>query len=516
MANKKEKTILESSIEEIQTIKEALQENMSNLLKGSSIGNELMQIVNEAIEDEEDFDDIENDEVEDEEIENSEIENTEVEDIPGETPEEIPGEEIPSAEDEEEIIDLTGASDEEVLKVFKLMSPDDEIEVVKSGSDIHIKDKATGGEYIVKDEPAESAIEVSEMETEPIDVPDPIGGEEEIEEGQLANGTTNISEGSHTEELARVKELGNKSGDPDYSRGTKSTPVDVNPTQNKVGKQIDSNVKGNGEKGKPNYETGAKEPKETLDPEQEKGGDRIDDNVLGHGEGGKTPNYPAGKAKESKNPEQNDSAKVQDAGITNTDYQSGAKKPNEIKDPVAKEVNYINEHTGEIVSESNIFNKLNSTYKVLTKVRDDNKTLKESLSLKENEIKNLNEVIKNFKSEQELYKNAISEYKENLNEVALFSSNLNYAIKLMLEHATTKAEKKTIIEKLNKAKTLNESKEIYNGLISELDDKIVNKENIVERTVNNVKTSGASKLNESTVYKDPGFARIKEIMDKIK
>lgn len=49
-------------------------------------------------------------------------------------------------------LDLTGASDDEVLKVFKKMGDDDEIEVVKDPSGgISISDKQTGAEYYIKE-----------------------------------------------------------------------------------------------------------------------------------------------------------------------------------------------------------------------------------------------------------------------------------------------------------------------------------------------------------------------------
>jgi len=49
-----------------------------------------------------------------------------------------------------DVVDLTDANDEEVIKVFKLMSPEDEIEVVQDGGNIDIKDTATGAEYRIQ------------------------------------------------------------------------------------------------------------------------------------------------------------------------------------------------------------------------------------------------------------------------------------------------------------------------------------------------------------------------------
>ena len=62
------------------------------------------------------------------------------------------GFELPmGAEDDEEILDLTGASDEEVVTVFKKLSDNDEVEVVKDQGGIHLKDNGTGAEYYIKE-----------------------------------------------------------------------------------------------------------------------------------------------------------------------------------------------------------------------------------------------------------------------------------------------------------------------------------------------------------------------------
>ncbi len=62
----------------------------------------------------------------------------------------------------EEVVDLTMSSDDEVVKVFKKLSDDDEVEVVKDGDSIHLTDNETGAEYYIK----ESMGEMEEMMNE--------------------------------------------------------------------------------------------------------------------------------------------------------------------------------------------------------------------------------------------------------------------------------------------------------------------------------------------------------------
>ena len=61
-----------------------------------------------------------------------------------------------------EVMDLTDASDDEVVKVFKKLSDDDEVEVVKDEDGIHLTDNETGAEYYIK----ESMDELEEMMNE--------------------------------------------------------------------------------------------------------------------------------------------------------------------------------------------------------------------------------------------------------------------------------------------------------------------------------------------------------------
>jgi hypothetical protein len=92
----------------------------------------------------------------------------------------------PADDDSEDVLDMTSASDEEVLKVFKAMKPEDGIVVKKDGDTISFSDE--DDEYIIKldsegfdDEMAEGDVEAPMAETDGI-MPDDIN-EEFDEEG---------------------------------------------------------------------------------------------------------------------------------------------------------------------------------------------------------------------------------------------------------------------------------------------------------------------------------------------
>jgi hypothetical protein len=136
---------------------------------------------------------------------------------------------------------------------------------------------------------------------------------------------------------------------------------------------------------------------------------------------------------------------------------------------------------------------------------------------KTQELKNVTTLVEEFKDVEKEYKAAIKNLKGQLQEVALFTSNLTYAVKLMTENSTTKDEKLDILKRFDSAKTLTESREVYNSLETLFtSSKTTVKKTIEERVLETPKASGATNLNESTAYKNPQLERMLDIIGKIK
>ena len=142
------KNLVEEALLQMKNVEEAIAENAKGIL-ASTMKEEINQLVKESLSEQEDEDEVEMDTEMDEpttddvemdldmDVDNSD-EDTDSEmemdmDITDETP-----------------IDLTNASDEEILKVFKAMSEEDGIIVTKDGEDIHLTDNDADSEYIVK------------------------------------------------------------------------------------------------------------------------------------------------------------------------------------------------------------------------------------------------------------------------------------------------------------------------------------------------------------------------------
>ena len=80
----------------------------------------------------------------------------------------LPGDDL-EVDDEEEVLlplDLTAASDDEILKVFKAMGEDDGIIVKQDGDDVHLSDAETDAEYVIQLGESEDEEEVMETEDE--------------------------------------------------------------------------------------------------------------------------------------------------------------------------------------------------------------------------------------------------------------------------------------------------------------------------------------------------------------
>ena len=136
---------------------------------------------------------------------------------------------------------------------------------------------------------------------------------------------------------------------------------------------------------------------------------------------------------------------------------------------------------------------------------------------KAKELQDMTSLVKEFKTKEVEYKSAIKNLKGNLQEVALFTSNLSYIVKLLSENTTTKDEKLDIIKRFDKANNLSESREIYNSLNSLLNESKKSADKVIEEQVlKTQKTSGASKINESTAYKNPQLERMLDMINKMK
>jgi hypothetical protein len=241
-----EKSILENALLQVQTLEEAVKQNAKGIL-ASTMKQELNDLLKESLEEEEeevkdtemseqpDSEEEETDDMSDEEANADDAEN--VDDLDNEDPakgidsldSEEDGEELPtsdesdeeepslddelsldseeSMDDEDDFMDMTGASDDEVLKVFKAMKPEDGIVVKKDGENVELT--TDEDEYIIKLD-GEEETEVDEEWNEEMSDDSMTSEEETLYEIELDEEEEEESEEmevSEEEEESDVKEV---------------------------------------------------------------------------------------------------------------------------------------------------------------------------------------------------------------------------------------------------------------------------------------------------------------------
>ena len=363
-------------------------------------------------------------------------------------------------------IDLTGASDEEVVKVFKAMGDDDEVEVVKDEDGIYLSDAETGAEYYIRESEELSEDELCEgCGKDYVDEDEDVVYEIELDEHDGAM-------------------LGDeREGDIDYPHDRSS--------RHRRGHGESGGDQG---KGRLAYLTKA--------GHHNYGGGADDYKLRGHHRAGDIGGGKYGKGGHYKN--------VGDGWLTE-------------EEPLEEDKTQNNAQSGPYGGGRQRYGgqKAGTSF-ANSAVRGESRKPRKSISNKRKSPRNVENVsnskivkeYKELKTKNEEYKEALKLFKGKLNEVALFNTNLAYVNRLFTEHSTTKTEKMNILKRFDNAASVKESKGIYKIIKSELDEKTPLTES-VENKVNRTSKSSASDLNESTAYVDPQIAAIKDLMKRI-
>lgn len=127
--------------------------------------------------------------------------------------------------------------------------------------------------------------------------------------------------------------------------------------------------------------------------------------------------------------------------------------------------------------------------------------------------------LKVLREKNEEYRKALNVFRNKLNEVAIFNSNLAYSTRLFTEHSTSKSEKINILRRFDNVDTIKESKGLYRTIKNELstdngNSKPMN-ESIGKNIDKNLSTGSSQNLIESKTYENPQFLRMKDLMSKL-
>ena len=149
---KENKSLVQEALIQMRQVEEAIAENAKGIL-ASTMKEEINQLVKESLSEQEEEDEIDLDADVDTDADNDEMEmdiDTDVDMDSDEDDMDMDVDMDMDMDSEESPIDLTDASDEEILKVFKAMGEDDGIIVKKDGENVHLTDDNADVEYLVK------------------------------------------------------------------------------------------------------------------------------------------------------------------------------------------------------------------------------------------------------------------------------------------------------------------------------------------------------------------------------
>jgi hypothetical protein len=480
------KNLVEEALIQMRNVEEVIAENAKGIL-ASTMKEEISQLVKESLSEQETEDEVEMD---------TELDMVDMDDEVDNDEEEIGMDDMGMSDigmddmgmsdmEDEDTIDLSNASDEEILKIFKSMSEEDGIIVKKNGKDVHITDTDEDVEYIVKldeSEDMEFNEELDEEDTDLDAVLSALGLDEEMDNEMYEEDDEVVYE-------IEMSEQGMEDEEDDEEDDEDMNSEDYHLEEAKMTVK----PKGVG-MGNPKFKYGKTLPKKGFDEKKKEG-----PKAMG-----------TGKAKfEFKEGEMEENYGSKKHEYKRKDVDGVEKKAGETKGHYK---DYEKEETKEAARTYGMGSKEGrGLRKGITNNRNYNYT---NNGVK---VESVDSEIKVLREKNEEYRKALNVFREKLNEVAVFNSNLAYATRLFTEHSTTKKEKINILRRFDSVESLKESKQLYKTIKDQLgyvDTKNINES--VDKVVNNSMSSGSSQnLIESKTYENPQFLRIKDLMSKI-
>jgi hypothetical protein len=501
------KNVVEEALFQIRNLEETLQENAKGILQ-STMSEEIRQLVKESLKEQEDEEVSDEDMAMDDEDMTMDDEDMTMDDEDMEMDdEEMAMNDDEMSMDDEETIDMTGASDEEVLRVFKAMGDEDGIIVKKEGENIRLTDG--DNDYMIQlGESEEDMMETMyEIEMDDEDDMEDMGEmDEEWSWGGAAMGAVKgglgLSEEDDMEDEV-VYEI--EMDEEDDMEMMEMDDMEMMEMDDMEMMEMDDEM----------MEMDDMEMMEMDDEMME-----MDDYMMESKKSMKS------KGLESRRgPKFNYDKKPNMSGGFNTKRKEAFGKGTKAMGTGKAKFEYKEGENMEKGSMKKVETKEASrTYgngskngsRGLRKARLNNRNMEfNPFKLSESSINEVNLL----REKNEEYKQALDVFRTKLNEVAVFNSNLAYATRLFTEHSTTKQEKINILKRFDNVESLKESKNLYRAIKNELNSgsNVENKINeSIERTVKTVSTGSAVNLIESKTYENPQFMRMKDLMTKLK
>jgi hypothetical protein len=562
------KNLVQEALIQMRNVEEAIAQNAKGIL-ASTMKEEINQLVKESLSEQDMEDEIELDTDIDTDMPVDNDDDMEM-DMEFDMDMDMDSEESP--------IDLTDASDEEILKVFKAMGEEDGIIVKKDGEDIHLSDTDTDSEYLVKlgeseeEEELDETMHVDEIDEMDVDTEDVINAifskdgdvedfdmdqEEEVmyeiefEEEEMYEGDDEMMEEDEDmmeeedddmmeEEDDDMMEEEDLDESYNHRRAVRESKSTVKPKgvgigsgpkftyKDKAKGGFDENKK-EGPKsvgtGKPKFEykkgENMEQKSKVVKAETKEGqgyDDREDERLaMKHGK------IASKDLKTTK-------ARRDDAGFEKRETKEGQGYKDKEDERLAmkhgkiasKDLKTTKARRDDAGFEKRETKEAARTYGMGSK---EGRGLRKGITNNRNYVYGNNGVkvesaeseVATLREKNEEYRKALNVFREKLNEVAIFNSNLAYATRLFTEHSTTKKEKINILRRFDNVDTLKESKNLYKSIKDELSktESTPINESVETKLNKSVSTGSSTTLIESKTYENPQFLRMKDLMSKI-
>jgi len=418
-------------------------------------------------------------------------------------------------------IDLTNASDDEILKVFKSMSDEDGIIVKQDGNHITLNDEDEDVEYIIQTESYMDEVEMDEeyMEEEEMDEAElsndeldsmmaDIFGKEQMDEEEMDEEEMDEEEMDEEEMDEVVYEIEMEEDDDSDDDNVSESKMTIKPVMGKLTKSSLTNK--------------AKKM-------ETKEGSMMSKPVVGKGvkTGSAKFEYKEGRKMETKESAIEPKGMAKGVGMNlkpkkfeYTEAEMEEKYGSKKHEYKRKDVDGVEKKAGEKGGHYKDYEK-EETKEAARTLGNGTRNYAQRKGLPKMKVipnQALAEEVERLREKNEEYRKALNIFRDKLNEVAVFNSNLAYATRLFTEHTTTKQEKINILRRFDDVESLKESKTLYSSIKGELNT-TNSTQSVVTESIEKIGKSPASgssqNLIESKTYENPQFLRMKDIMQKI-
>jgi hypothetical protein len=454
MAEKK--NLVEDALLQMKNLEEAVAENAKGIL-AATMGKEISELVKESLTEQTDDEaelDVDMDMNMDDDEESSDMEmdmDTDNDDVEMDMDMDMTDDMSGMDDMDDETVDLTNASDEEILKVFKAMGEDDGIIVKKDNRSINLKDENEDVEYDIH------LGESDDMDTS-----------YEEEDEMWGPYESMYKEESDSEEMMSEEDDSEMMDEEDDSEMMDEEESD---SEEMMSEEDDSEMmdEEDDEEEEIVYEIEMSDDDEESEEETEGYSEGYSEGMMDEDDemmSQEDESYDYKKSMKAETKESKMAIKPKGVGMGKAKFsyksQKGGfkedmKKGNPTMGTGKAKFEYKEGKKSETKEAART---LGNGKKWGRNGLDKPRTSPRHIQMESVKAENLRNQVETLRDKNEEYRKALNIFRQKLNEVAVFNSNLAYATRLFTEHSTSKQEKINILRRFDGVESIKESKNL--------------------------------------------------------